>query len=137
MSWQASAGIGEVVTGFTQPLLADRPAFALGDVKGDWLCGWCLNRVANEKDRFKYGGSDEFIFANPEGIRFEIITFCQTLGCREAGQPTLDHTWFAGHAWSYCHCGRCGQHLGWLYVGQFEFAGLIKNRLVRALTMMN
>ena len=88
-------------------------------------------------DRFQYEGRDEFSFTNPEGIRFEIITFSRTLGCRQTGAPTLEHTWFAGHAWSFCHCAGCGQHLGWFYTGPQDFAGLIRNRIVRALLVRN
>ena len=110
---------------------------SVGDTENDWLCAWCQNRVANEKDRFRYNGKDEFTFSNPQGMRFAIITFSQTLGCREAGKPTLEHTWFPGHAWSYCQCDHCGQHLGWYYVGQHQFAGLIKARIVRALCIRN
>jgi hypothetical protein len=109
----------------------------VGDTKGDWLCAWCHKRVANERDRFPYNGKDEFIFANPEGIRFEIITFSRTLECREVGAPTLEHTWFAGHAWSFCQCERCGQQLGWYYAGPHQFAGLIKGRIVRASLVNN
>jgi hypothetical protein len=106
-------------------------------VAGDWLCAWCLNPVAHEQDRFKYEGRDEFTFSNPEGIRFEIITFLQTRGCLESGPPTLHYTWFPGHAWSFCHCDRCGQHLGWFYSGQHQFVGLIKDRIKRALLLRN
>ena len=137
MTKQAAPATEPLIWGFTLPELEIRTAPASISTKGDWLCAWCLNAVANERDRFNYGGSDEFAFANPQGIRFEIITFSQTLGCRGSGVPTLQHTWFAGHAWSYCHCDRCGQHLGWYYAGEFDFAGLIKNRLVRALTIRN
>ena len=90
-------------------------ATSAGDTENDWLCAWCHHRVANERDRFPYDGKDEFIFSNPEGVRFAIITFSRTLGCREVGTPTLEHTWFPGHAWSYCQCDGCGQHLGWYY----------------------
>jgi len=114
-----------------------RAALATSNAASDWLCGWCLNHVAKEKDRFSYDGQDEFVFANPEGIRFEIITFSQTIGCSETGEPTLEHTWFPGHAWSFCVCDRCGQHLGWCYSGTHEFAGLIKDRIVRAVAIMN
>lgn len=120
-----------------EPLVQGRTETSAGDAAGDWLCAWCLNRVANERDRFQFEGQDEFNFANPEGIRFEIITFVQTLGCRETGVPTLAFTWFAGHAWSYCHCSDCGQHLGWYYMGEHSFAGLIKARMVRALYLRN
>ena len=120
-----------------QPKLDTRTAPAVEDAAGDWLCAWCHNRVANERDRFSFDGKDEFTFSNPEGIRFEIITFSRTLGCRPAGVPTLDYTWFPGHAWSYCQCDRCGQHLGWYYAGQYDFAGLITDRIVRALCVRN
>jgi hypothetical protein len=139
VSGQGSTDTGTIVTSIARPQLEDQTSRSVADAKSDWLCAWCLNRVANEKDRFRYEGRDEFTFSNPEGIRFEIITFSQTLGCRRSGVPTLalEYTWFAGHAWSYCHCDSCSQHLGWFFSGQFDFAGLIKNRLVRALTIRN
>lgn len=115
-----------------EPAVASRTKPALGDATGDWFCAWCLNRVANDKDRFKFDGQDEFVFTNPEGIRFEIITFLQVPGCHDAGLPTFEHTWFPDHAWSFCLCDRCGQHLGWFYTGPNDFAGLIIRRLVRS-----
>jgi len=114
-----------------------RTAPALSVAEGHWLCSWCLTRVANDRHRFAFEGKDEFSFSNPESIRFEIITFSKTLGCRQAGLPTLDHTWFPGHAWSFCNCDGCGQHLGWFYTGQHEFAGLIKARIVREVCLRN
>lgn len=126
-----------VIPTVTEPELGSRTEPQTAGAAGDWLCAWCLNRVANERDRFAFDGRDEFTFSNPEGIRFEIITFERTLGCRPAGVPTLQHTWFAGHAWSYCLCDRCGQHLGWYYSGTHEFAGLIKARIVKAECVRN
>jgi hypothetical protein len=120
-----------------EPAKKPRPATALENSEGDWLCTGCLNRVANEKDRFKYDGKAEFTFSNPEGIRFGIITFSQTMGCRETGVPTLDHTWFPEHAWSFCQCDRCQMHLGWFYSGPHDFVGLIRNRLVRGRCVWN
>src|SRR5437867_3634097 len=108
-----------------------------GDPDRDWLCTWCLNRVASEKDRFSCDGKSEFSFKNPQGIRFHIITFTQTIGCRQTGVPTSEHTWFPGHAWSYCVCDRCGVHLGWYYAGPSDFAGLIRDRIVQASVVMN
>ena len=103
----------------------------------DWLCAWCLNRVASEKDRFAYQGESEFAFKNPNGILFCILTFAQIIGCREAGVPTFEHSWFAGHAWSYCECSQCRGHLGWFYTGPSEFVGLIRDRIVRASLALN
>ncbi len=130
-------GSGLEAPGIAEPLVESRAQVSTGDSAGDWLCAWCLNRVANERDRFAYNGQGEFAFRNPEGIRFEIITFSQTLSCKETGVPTLEHTWFTGYAWSYCQCRQCGQHLGWYYAGPIQFVGLIKNRIVRALYMRN
>jgi hypothetical protein len=112
-------------------------ATASGDTANDWLCAWCHNRVASEKDRCPFNGKNEFTFRNPEGLRFEIITFSRTLGCRQSGKPTLEHTWFPGYAWSYCQCDECGQHLGWYYAGKVEFVGLIIARIVRAICVRN
>src|SRR5262252_4762168 len=137
MIWRASTEGELVMPRIAEPAFGSRVKPAFETAEGDWLCAWCLNGIANEKDRFLYGGEDEFSFTNPEGIRFEIITFLQTLGCQQNGVPTLNHTWFAGHAWSYCHCDQCGVHLGWFYIGQYDFAGLIKGRIIRALTLRN
>jgi hypothetical protein len=117
----------------TDPL----PTVRLDETDADWLCGWCLNHVASDRQRFLYGGKNEFFFRNPNGIPFGIITFAETLSCRETGTPTLEHTWFPGYAWSYCHCDRCGEHLGWCYSGPQVFYGLIKARLKRADLVLN
>jgi hypothetical protein len=127
-----------MVTVLAQPELDSRTLPALQNAEGEWLCAWCNNRVANEQDRFSFDGQDEFTFSNPEGVRFDIITFSETCGCNQAGVPTLEHTWFPGHTWSYCHCAECGRHLGWYFAaGQQGFAGLIKDRIVRALLRRN
>ena len=120
-----------------EPLLDVRTLPTLGAAGQDWLCAWCLNRVASETDRFKYDGKDEFNFSNPVGIRFEIITFSRVLGCDMAGAPTLENTWFPGHAWAFCHCDQCGQQLGWSYSGPQEFVALIKDRIVRGTFVRN
>ena len=130
-------GKKQVGSGLIEPDLRQRAATAPGSSADGWLCAWCLNHVTRDQNRFSYQGRDEFTFTNPAGLRFEIITFSPAPGCRPAGTPTLEHTWFAGHAWSFCHCQECGQHLGWFYTGPQEFAGLIKNRIVRALCIQN
>ena len=120
-----------------KPVTQPRPANVLDASDDDWLCAGCLNRVANEKDRFNHDGKSEFSFSNPEGIQFEIITFSQIAGCRQTGVPTFEHSWFPEHAWSYCQCDRCQMHLGWFYSGLDEFVGLIRNRLVRGRGVWN
>ena len=131
------ADTGQVVPLIAEPEVQPDTATATGDTENDWLCAWCHHRVANDKDRFPYNGKDEFTFSNPEGIRFAIITFSRTLGCRQNGTPTLEHTWFPDYAWSFCLCDSCGQHLGWYYRSKIEFAGLIIARIVRAVCTRN
>ena len=125
--------VGDVVTAASNV----RTTTSRSDDASDWLCAWCLNRVASDDDRYVYGGESEFAFKNPNGVLFQIITFAQTIGCRQVGVPTFDYTWFAGHAWSYCECDRCRAHLGWFYSGPGEFVGLIKDRIVRATLALN
>ena len=137
VSVDAATETGAAVLGVAEPALASRTARSPSDAAGDWLCGWCHSRIANERDRFTIESKDEFAFSNPDGIRFEIITFSEAPGCHQTGIPTLEHTWFPGHAWSFCHCDECGQHLGWYYTGKHDFVGLIKARIVRALHVRN
>ena len=132
VNWQSAAGSDAILV-----VVAETRRAAVSDPAGDWLCVWCLQRIANDRDRFSYGGRDEFTFSNPEKVRFEIITFARARGVRQAGEPTLEHTWFPGHAWLFCLCAQCGQHLGWFYTGPTSFAGPIEARLVRALHVRN
>ena len=126
---EAEAGTVELA----EPKIQTRTRPSEGDPANDWLCAWCLNRVASEKDRFLYDGKSEFSFRNPEGIRFEIVTFSRVTGCRLVGVPTSEATWFPNHAWCHCLCEQCGLQLGWQYTGPTEFVGLILGRIVRAL----
>ncbi len=139
MTWvvHAMSGAELGTVEIAEPDIETGPRLSQVDLANDWLCAWCLNRVASEKDRLSYEGKSEFSFKNPEGIRFHIVTFSRTIGCRQAGVPTLEHTWFPDHVWSFCVCDRCRVHLGWYYAGPSEFAGLIRDRIVRAAVVMN
>lgn len=119
------------------PESTERTLAATSDASSDWLCGACYNPVAAESDRLSIEGKDEFTFSNPDGIKFDILTFARTRNCCEGGMPTLKYTWFPGHAWSYCLCGQCGGHLGWFYLGKCNFAGLIQGRIIRAIHLRN
>jgi hypothetical protein len=134
LTWQAAASaVTDLELAELAELeLAGSPETAIGTTATDWLCAWCHSRVASDKDRFPFNGNDEFTFTNPQGLRFEIITFERTLACHESGTPTKADTWFPGYAWSFCHCDGCGQQLGWYYTGLLRFAGLDKARIIRA-----
>ncbi len=103
----------------------------------DWLCARCMLKISAEKDRFIYNSQSEFEFVNPAGFVFNIITFSNAEGCVDVGDPTLEHTWFPGHSWSFCMCKRCGIHLGWKYREKSIFFGLIRPRLIKAGVIFN
>jgi hypothetical protein len=98
----------------------------------DWFCVRCLRGVAREYDRVYRDGRSEFDFENPDGQRFHILLFADCPGGRPVGVPTELHTWFPGHAWCYCVCRGCGLQLGWWYVGECRFVGLIRGRILSA-----
>ena len=108
------------------------------NIKGDdWLCASCYNKITSDNDRFNYNGTSEFNFSNPQGYYFDIILFKNAEGCKVIGESTMEFTWFPEHSWTYSMCSRCNLHLGWKYFGSNVFFGLIKTRLVKALTIMN
>lgn len=95
-----------------------------------WWCAACTTRVADEDAAIEIAGAHRHRFVNPEGVEFEIGCFA-AVACRVDGEPTLEHTWFAGFAWSYALCANCHAHLGWCYEGDAaRFFGLILARLV-------
>jgi DNA-directed RNA polymerase subunit M/transcription elongation factor TFIIS len=70
-------------------------------------------------------------FRNPLGFSFYVICYRDAPGTYDAGEPTTEHCWFPGYAWSFAICKKCHSHLGWWYCGQDRFAGLIATRLIR------
>ena len=103
----------------------------------DWLCIACNKKITSDKERFEYNHQTEFQFINPEGFYFDIITFANADGCIESGEPTLAFTWFKGYSWSFAVCSRCNNHLGWKYLGNNSFYGLIKSRLIKGAALFN
>jgi hypothetical protein len=113
-------------------LLEDRTEEGAGEDDRFIRCGQCLTAIAREEDEISMGGAHRHTFANPNGIVFEIGCFRSAGGCKYAGAPTGEFTWFPGWDWRIAVCGKCLSHLGWLYVspGKDSFAGLIVDRLV-------
>jgi hypothetical protein len=73
----------------------------------------------------------EHTFRNPGGYSFHVVCYSDAPGTIDAGDPTTEHSWFAGYAWSFAVCAQCHQHLGWWFLGRDRFAGLIAQRLIR------
>lgn len=100
-----------------------------GSARAYW-CAACLTRITDEDAAIAVAGDHRHAFVNPAGVAFEIGCFCEAR-CAVEGEPTLEHTWFAGRAWSYAVCANCRAHLGWCYEGEgARFYGLIVARLI-------
>jgi hypothetical protein len=96
-----------------------------------YWCVACRTLVTSEAERLEVAGAHEHSFVNPAGLRFVIGCFGAAAGCRVDGEPTLEHTWFAGHTWSYASCKNCQAHLGWYFAAdRARFFGLILSRLL-------
>lgn len=86
--------------------------------------------VASDGDRIDVEGRHVHRRINPAGFEFEFGCFDEARGTAVVGEPTAAHSWFAGYAWVYSICGRCGAHLGWFFEGRDpRFFGLILARL--------
>jgi len=96
-----------------------------------WLrCRHCRKEVTAEDDRVVVEGGHVHRRTNPAGIEFEFGCFLVAPGAQVVGEPTFEHSWFAGCAWSYSLCRGCGTHLGWHFEGRDPaFQGLILDRL--------
>lgn len=97
-------------------------------------CTACGHPVTDAAQRTDRGGAHAHRFVNPLGLEFRIGCFAAAPGCTLIGEATIEHTWFAGHAWRIALCRRCGLHLGWGYsaAGGGGFFGLILDRLAES-----
>lgn len=73
----------------TESVSGERVGATYGSAGGEWLCCSCYTRVANESDRLRIEGRDEFNFANPSGVLFNLITFSTTAVCAGVRGPDV------------------------------------------------
>ena len=98
---------------------------------GDPLrCRACGATITQRNQQIAVSGKHFHTFFNPAGIVYELGCFRRAPGCRVAGSPSSEFTWFAGYLWRYALCRGCATHLGWYFQGEVPFFGLIVNRLV-------
>ena len=93
-------------------------------------CRVCEHEVARIGDRVTVGSGEVHTFVNPQGQVFPLVCFARAKGVIAIGQPTLEYTWFPGHAWRLGLCRRCGVQLGWFYEGASTFWGLVRTALL-------
>lgn len=90
------------------------------------FCRRCDAVVARTSDRVMTGPDDLHTFVNPRGEVFDLVCFFRADGAVTVGEPTLEYTWFPGHAWRFAMCRSCAVQLGWRYDGAPGFWGLIR-----------
>lgn len=95
------------------------------------LCRRCFHKLTHPGQRIEVQGAHHHIFANPQGIIFEIGCYRSAEGCGYAGFATEEFSWFKGFGWRIAVCGACLTHVGWFFSasGKPSFNGLILNRL--------
>lgn len=96
------------------------------------LCHACGQVITSEAARRAVNGAHQHKRTNPAGFRFHFGCFSQAPGCGGVGQPSGEHSWFAGCVWRIAVCGACGEHLGWRFSGADEFFALILDRIIQA-----
>jgi hypothetical protein len=123
------AAAGETVDGVDE--IADEVIDeVVGELDDTIRCRRCEHGVTAGRYAVEIGGAHAHTFRNPAGWSFRIGCFADAPGAAVAGAATYAHTWFPGYAWRFAHCGGCGSHLGWWFVGGSDaFAGLVLSRL--------
>ena len=107
---------------------------AFARVPGDGaalVCCRCRQRITDSGQRCMVQGASSHTCVNPAGIIYQLSCFRAAPGVGYSGSPTTAWSWFAGYSWSVAHCRGCGQHMGWLFLGQEgeSFHALITQRL--------
>lgn len=94
------------------------------------LCRICLLPITTRKQRIEKEGKHLHTFFNPAGIVYEIGCFRNAPGCRTYGPLSSEFAWFTGYSWQVVCCCSCQEHLGWRFLKDDEFFGLIVKKLV-------
>lgn len=93
-------------------------------------CAACQAPITAREEGISIAGRHVHRRVNPAGIAFVFGCFGAAPGAATLGVPTTEDAWFAGYAWSFALCRRCGEHLGWFFSGtEPSFFGLILDRL--------
>ena len=97
------------------------------------LCAECSQAITGDSECIEVNGAHEHTFVNPSGIIFQISCFAKVSGTNISCDATEQWSWFKGYSWRIVCCGRCGTHLGWVYMACDEiiFYGLILSRLLK------
>jgi hypothetical protein len=101
-----------------------------GARSGPVRCRFCATTVTRADAACERLGRHAHRLTNPAGLTFDLRCYRNAPGCRDAGTPVAEHSWFPPARWSLAHCAGCGAHLGWFFhEAGGRFAGLVADRL--------
>ncbi|MFP2930018.1 cereblon family protein [Pyxidicoccus sp. 3LG] len=106
-----------------------KQALETRDPETPLCCARCGHPVTRERHRIAVNGRHEHTHVNPFGFVYHFGCFAQAEGCRADGPPTAEETWFPGFRWQVAHCSACHTHLGWCFLGEGNFFGLLLDKL--------
>lgn len=93
-------------------------------------CAACGHEITETINAIEVNQQHLYTFTNQAGLQYTIRCFSEAKGCTVLGIPTSEHTWFDAYKWQVICCQACQIHLGWLFSGEGNFYGLIKDRLI-------
>ena len=92
-------------------------------------CSVCGHLITRTRWRLMRKGDHEHTVFNPAGQLFQIACYSDAPGAAPAGGASDEFTWFPGYSWRIALCRDCGRHMGWQFLGDDDFFGLIKIHL--------
>ncbi|XP_020187370.1 uncharacterized protein [Aegilops tauschii subsp. strangulata] len=79
-------------------------------------CGYCKSEIAKHSDVVVMSSDGPLgTYVNNHGYVHATITVNNAMGLALEGDPTEEHSWFPGYAWTIASCASCGSNIGWLF----------------------
>ena len=94
------------------------------------LCLNCRQVITDQGKCIEIQGANTHRCVNTAAINYLFSCFSEANGCLVTEKPSYEHTWFSGYSWQIANCCNCNIHLGWFFIGEIPFYGLILDRMV-------
>ncbi|KAJ9581657.1 hypothetical protein L9F63_023174, partial [Diploptera punctata] len=80
-------------------------------------CRVCETQIADPKETFSMSvEGPQGTYVNPGGFVHETLTVHRAKGLKCVNdQPSTEHSWFPGYAWTIAECRYCKRHMGWKF----------------------
>ena len=92
-------------------------------------CSGCLHLITRVRWQISRKGDHAHTVFNPAGQLFKIGCYSDAPGATPSGDASEEFTWFPGTVWRIALCQNCGRHMGWQFLADEEFFGLITAHL--------